>query len=113
MPYITIDTNAKIKVQPEMLENLTDLVAVTLGKPKKYIISKINTGKDMMFGDDMSNIGALIEMKSIGFGGKEDILAQKLTDFAKDNFRADQEYVGIQLQDMPAHNVACGGKLLG
>ena len=52
-------------------------------------------------------------MKSIGFGGKEDILAQKLTDFAKDNFGADQEYVGIQLQDMPAHNVACGGKLLG
>lgn len=113
MPYVTIDTNAKIKASDAMLEELVDIVSETLGKPKVYIIAKINTSKDMICGDNIENIGALIEMKSVGFGDKKVLLTQRLTEFVKQHLGAEGKYVGIHLVDMPAANVAHNGTLLG
>lgn len=111
MPYLTIDTNAKIKVGADMLEEAVSLVAETLGKPKSYVIVKINANKDLIAGETVDNVGALIEMKSIGFGDKKAVLAQKLTDFAVQHFGAEGRYVGIHFVDMPANNVAQNGML--
>ncbi len=111
MPYLTIDTNAKIKVNADMLEDAVSLVAETLGKPKSYVIVKINVNKDLIAGETVDNVGALIEMKSIGFGDKKAVLAQKLTDFAVQHFGAEGRYVGIHFVDMPANNVAQNGML--
>ncbi len=111
MPYLTIDTNAKIKVSAEILEDAVSLVSETLGKPKNYVIVKINTDKDLIAGETIENIGALIEMKSIGFGDKKALLAQKLTDFAVQRFGAEGRYVGIHFLDMPANDVAHNGML--
>jgi len=111
MPYLTIDTNAKVKVSAEMLEDAVSLVAETLGKPKSYVIVQINTGKDLIAGEAVENVGALIEMKSVGFGNKKAELAQKLTDFAVQRLGVEGRYVGIHFLDMPANDVAQNGML--
>ncbi len=111
MPYLTIDTNAKVKISAEMLEDAVSLVAETLGKPKSYVIVKINSNKDLIAGETIDNVGALIEMKSIGFGDKKAELARKLTDFAVQRFGAEGRYVGIHFLDMPANDVAHNGML--
>ena len=44
MPFITIDTNAPVKATSTDLSELVNLVSAELGKPKDYIVAKINTG---------------------------------------------------------------------
>lgn len=94
-----------------MLEDAVSLVAETLGKPKSYVIVQINTGKDLIAGEAVENVGALIEMKSVGFGNKKAALAQKLTDFAVQRLGVEGRYVGIHFLDMPANDVAQNGML--
>ena len=81
MPFITIDTNAEAKATKTELSELVELVSAELNKPKDYIAAKINTGKLMSCGANPETVGALIEMKSIGYNGKIGQLAKALTDF--------------------------------
>lgn len=113
MPFITVDTNAEITVTPEMLNDLSEIAVRVLNKPKSYVTVKINSGKMMLFGESMENIGALIEFKSVGFGDKKLELASRLKDYAVQNFNAEGLFVGIHFVDMPAANVSHDGKLLG
>lgn len=113
MPFLTIDTNAEITVTPAMLDELSELAVNILKKPKKYVTVKINSGKIMLFGDSMENIGALVEIKSIGYGDTKPELAEQIKNFAVRNFNAEGLYVGIHFVDMPAANVSHDGKLMG
>lgn len=113
MPFITMDTNADVTVTPEMLDELSNIAVTVLNKPKNYVTVKINSGKNMLFGGDIKNIGALAEFKSIGFGDKKAELAKQLTDFAIRRFQAQGPFVGIHFVDMPAGNVTHDGKLMG
>lgn len=113
MPFITVDTNADVKITPDMLNELGALAAETLGKPRDYVTVKINSGMTMMFGPSMGNIGALVEFKSIGYGDKKPVLAEKIKEFAAKRFNAQGLFVGIHFVDMPAANVSHDGKLMG
>ena len=57
MPFITIDTNAPVKATSTDLSELVNLVSAELGKPKDYIVAKINTGKLMSCGASVETIG--------------------------------------------------------
>ena len=96
-----------------MLEEASGLVASTLNKPENYVIVKINAGKAMACGGHAHRLGALIEMKSVGYGDKKAELAKKLTDFAVKYFKAEGPLVGIHFVDMPPANVAHNGRLMG
>ena len=113
MPFITIDTNAEIVATKEYISELVDLIAVGLNKPKDYIVAKINTGVLMSCGAHPETIGALIELKSIGYNGKIQQLATTLTDFCVRKFNCEAGAVNIHFIDMPAANVAKGGHTFG
>lgn len=113
MPFVTIDTNAEVKAGKTELSELVNLVSAELSKPKDYIVAKINAGKLMSCGANPETVGALIEMKSIGYNGKIDQLAKALTDFCVRNFGCETEAVNIHFVDMPAINVAKGGRTFG
>ncbi len=113
MPYITMYTNAYVTVTPQMLDELSNIAVTVLNKPKNYVTVKINSGKNILFGGDIKNIGALVEFKSIGFGDKKRELARQLTDFAMRHFKAQGLFVGIHFVDMPASSVSHDGTLMG
>ena len=113
MPFITIDTNAEAKATKTELSELVEVVSAELSKPKDYIAAKINTGKLMSCGANPETVGALIEMKSIGYNGKIGQLAKALTDFCVQKFGCEAEAVNIHFVDMPATNVAKGGRTFG
>lgn len=113
MPFLTIHTNAKIKNNAEFLEDAVDLLSKVLGKPKAYICVVLDENNTISLGGNPDNKGALIEMKSIGFGGKEAELVKALTTLMVDLSDAEAENVNIELIDMPASKVAKGGRLFG
>lgn len=113
MPFITIDTNAKVKASKEMMVDLAQAAAEILNKPLEVMIVKINTDMNMVFGGDESAIGALAEVKSVGFGESKAQLVAAITQFAMQEFNAEQKYVSMHLVDMPAANVGENGVLKG
>ncbi len=112
MPFIVINTNADVKVSEEMLNDFSNLAVEVLGKQKNYISVMINTKQKILFGDSLQNIGALIEFKSIGFGDKRLVLAEKIKELAIRYFDAQGLFVGIEFVDMSAQNVSHDGKLM-
>ena len=113
MPFIIVNTNADVKVSEDMLNDFSDVAAHVLGKQKNYISVMINTKQKMLFGDSLQNVGALIEFKSIGFGNKRPVLAEKLKKLAMDYFGAQGLFVGIEFVDMKPCDVSHDGKLMG
>ena len=112
MPFIVVNTNADVKVSEDMLNDFSNLAVEVLGKQKNYISVLINTKQKMLFGDSLQNIGALIEFKSIGFGDKREILAEKLKNLAMDYLGAKDLFVGIEFVDMKPCDVSHNGKLM-
>lgn len=111
MPFLTIKTNATT-VNRDIAEKAANLVAEHLHKPIRYVVVSIEANRFMAFNGSMDVKGALIEMKSIGFGNKS-LLAKALTKFAVDNFNVEENFVNIHFVDMPGHDVAIAGSLLG
>lgn len=115
MPFLIVHTNAKLKDNnPEQfVEDVANLVAQELHKPISYVVVNYNYNPNMSFGGSTGKYGALVEMKSIGFGNKSG-LAKILAEFLNDRLEGlDLHSVNIEFVDMPASSLAIGGSLLG
>lgn len=114
MPFLTINTNRTPRNKKDFLQDCAAVVAEVLGKPIKYVIVDLKINENMAFGGSVTEGGALLLMKSIGFakGSKAD-LAQKLSDLAESELNIARETINIEFVDMPAAEVAIGGTLLG
>lgn len=111
MPFLTIYSNGAGN-DADLLADAAALVAEKLGKPLRYVVVNLQMNPAMAFDGSPQNKGALIEMKSIGFGNKHP-LVEALTDFAIERLKVNRELVNIQFVDMPANTVAINGVLLG
>ena len=111
MPFLTIETNA-INKDTNLGEEAAVLVAKALGKPISYVVTTVRAGQDMTFGGARDNKGALITMKSVGFGDKA-ALAMQLTEFVVRRLDVEQSFVNVEFVDLHAADVAIGGRLLG
>lgn len=111
MPFLTIYTNSNVKDNNVAVE-AAQLVAMQLSKPIRYVVVNVINNPNMAFDGSKENKGALIEMKSIGFGNKQ-LLAQALTDLIADKMKVNKSLINIEFVDMPASTVAIGGNLLG
>ena len=111
MPFLTIKTNATT-VNRDIIEKAANLVAKQLNKPVRYVVVSVESNRFMAFNGSLDVKGALIEMKSIGFGNKF-LLAKALTDFVVDNFNVEEKFVNIHFVDMPGHDVSIAGSFLG
>lgn len=116
MPFLIIHTNAVLKDNDmeQFLDAATDLLSEELRKPKGYIIVHYDYSKDISFGSRTDNKGALVELKSIGFGGRKADLAKILTEFLYDRLSGlDIKNINIEFVDMPASSLSIGGTLMG
>lgn len=115
MPFLIVHTNAKLKDNnPEQfVEDAANLVAQELHKPISYVVASYDYNAAMSFGGSAQKYGALVEIKSIGFGDKRG-LSKILTEFLYDRLEGlDVSSVNIELIDIPASGLAIGGNLLG
>ena len=111
MPFLTIYTNSDVK-DDSIVVDAAQLVATQLSKPIRYVVVNIINNSNMAFDGAKENKGALLEMKSIGFGNKQ-LLAQSLTNLIAEKMQVNKNLVNIEFVDMPANTVAIGGNLLG
>lgn len=114
MPFLTIHTNATLASEKieSLLQEGANLIASELHKPMDYVVITLDNKHNMSFGGSSKNIGALVEMKSIGFSDKTG-LAKVLTEFLHDRLQADLPNINIEFIDMPASTLAIGGRLIG
>lgn len=71
MPTLTINTNVPDKDIPDsLIEELVDVVATTLGKPKGYVVVVINGGVRMNWGGSTAPCanGTLMSIGALGEG---------------------------------------------
>ena len=115
MPFLRVLTNAEINGGADQFaEKAARLIASELGKPISYVVVTVKQNRTMSFGGKTDNHGVLAYMDSIGFNGKKDSLANKLTDFFLENIpSAGRDNINIVFRDVPASDVAIGGNLMG
>lgn len=68
MPILTISTNvSKDKVSLDLVKNLVDVVASTLGKPKNYVVVTIQPDQLLSWGggDTPAAVGRLVSIGAI------------------------------------------------
>lgn len=111
MPFLTIKTNG-FSNDNKLVEKAANVVADALGKPVGYVCAEIKYSSDLAFAGSKQKIGAWIEIASIGFKNRQQVV-DVLTDFAVKNLDAEKELVCIKLTDLPASDVAHGGYLFG
>lgn len=111
MPFLKIRTNG-FSNDHRLVEKAAGLVADALGKPVSYVAAEISYNENMAFGGSKQTKGAWIELASIGIRDKQTVVSA-LTDFAVECFGVERDFVCIWLTDLPAANVAHGGRLFG
>ena len=113
MPYLTVYTNADINNAAELAEKASLLTAEVLHKPVGYVIANIIHNPAMAKGRRKKNKGALIELKSIGFGDKDKAVFELTNFFAKELGITQTQYINISLTDCPAAYTASAGRTFG
>ena len=72
MPYLKIQTNidAEAETESSLLQQASQIVAASLGKPERYVMVAVDTGMPMLFaGEDSPAV--YMELKSIGLPEQE------------------------------------------
>lgn len=115
MPFFNIHTNIKLNgaAKEKFLIEAVYFMAEELKKPRERVIVNYMYNPDMLFGLYREDIGALVEVKSIGFPSDREKMAVKFTNFLHGQLGADIEHIEIEFIDMPASTISIAGKLRG
>ncbi len=96
MPYIKIQTNAKISNSEEVLHKLSALMAAELGKPEAYVMTAFDPLESMTFGGS-SEPAVFIECKSIGLNKNQTAgLSSALCAFSNETLQVPSNRVYIE-----------------
>lgn len=110
MPYLTVFTNVSSDKTEELAEKASALTATVLNKPESYVVTNIIYNPNMAFGGKTKNKGALVELKSIGLGNKNQFVTE-ITNLLAEYLQISQkQYIAIALTDAPAAYTACDGR---
>jgi len=96
MPYLKIQTNAELVNKQELLEKLSKVASVGIGKPETYIMTAYSTVETMTFGGN-SEPAVFLECKSIGLQEEQTAgLSALLCSFCKDELGVPEDRVYIE-----------------
>ena len=102
MPYLTIETNKKIKENQKnkILYEATDLISNILNKPKKWVMISIKDNISMCFGNTGEDT-AYIELKSIKLDKEKcKFFLERLSNFIEENLNIKPERIYIHFIDL-------------
>lgn len=114
MPFFTIYSNAYLDKEQEqkLLTKSLDLLSEKLSKPKDFFAINYIYNPSSLYGSSFNNIGALAELKSIGFPQNMNDLAMELADILRSTLKADPSFINIEFVNLPRSSVSIAGKLL-
>lgn len=113
MPYLTVYTNVEIKDGARLAEKSSQVVAETLHKPINYVVANILYNPSMAHSGSCQNKGALIELKSIGLGDKDKVVAELTDFFSRELNITDKHNINLVLEDCNAAHIASNGRTFG
>ncbi len=102
MPYLSIETNKKIKdnMKYKIFHEGTNLISSILNKPKKWIMISIKDNVSMYY-NNLDGDTAFIELQSINLDQEKcKIYLDKLSNFIEDNLNINPERIYFHFCDL-------------
>ena len=104
MPYLKLNTNVTIDKQksPQLLSELSQLMAQETGKSERYVMVEITAEKPMLFGGSSDPL-AYVECKSIGLtSAQAKSISASLAQLLSDTLKLSPDRVYIEFSNCPA-----------
>lgn len=115
MPYLKLNTNIDImqeQTQP-LLNQLSQLLAAETGKPERYVMVEINSGRLMLFAGTPEPL-AFFECKSIGLTSQQArSLSSSLSQLVKKQLGIMPERIYIEFINCPPELFGWNGSTFG
>lgn len=115
MPYLKLNTNLSIAEEQSssLLPELSQLMAKETGKPERYVMVELATGKPMLFGGSDQSL-AYLECKSIGLSGAQvRSLSASLSRLLQEKLAIPQDRIYIEFSNCPAEFWGWNGSTFG
>lgn len=104
MPYLKLNTNQAVSYEesPQLLRQLSALIAKETGKPERYVMIELAGNKTMLFAGDNGPL-AFIECKSIGLSSAQcQSLSSSLCRLLENTLQIPPERIYIEFSNCPA-----------
>ncbi len=115
MPYLKLNTNIAInnEKEPQLLTQLSQLVASETGKPEGYVMVELADKKTMLFAGTAEPL-AFLECKSIGLSGRQaKSLSTSLCRLLEKQLSIPPNRVYIEFSNCPAEFWGWNGSTFG
>lgn len=115
MPYLKLTTNVAISDQqaPELLGELSKLMAQETGKPERYVLIELLANKAMMFSGTSAPL-AYLECKSIGLSpGQAKSISGSLSKTLGDSLKLEGDRIYIEFSNCPGEYWGWNGSTFG
>ena len=117
MPYLKLNTNVAVAedAKPELLSELSQLMATETGKPERYVMVMVELAGDkaMLFGGSNQPM-AYLECKSIGLSSTQTKpLAAAICQLLQSRLQIEPQRIYIEFSDCPANYWGWNGSTFG
>lgn len=115
MPLIKLRTNVNITDEktPQLMSELSELLANETGKPERYVMVEIEGERNMLFGGIADPL-AYVECKSIGLStAQAKSLSKSISQVLNARLQIDAERVYIEFSNCPAEFWGWNGSTFG
>ena len=115
MPYLKLRTNTTISKQqsPELLTQLSQLLAKETGKPERYVMVELDSDREMIFSGTNEPL-AYIECKSIGLSSDQaKSLSASISQLLIEKLQIPSERIYIEFSNCPAEFWGWNGSTFG
>jgi phenylpyruvate tautomerase PptA (4-oxalocrotonate tautomerase family) len=115
MPYIKLRTNQSIskKQSPELLTQLSQLMAKETGKPERYVMIELDGDREMIFSGNNEPL-AYVECKSIGLSSAQaKSLSASISQILETHLQITADRVYIEFSNCPAEFWGWNGATFG
>lgn len=115
MPYLKLSTNVEVDEEqsPQLLAELSQLLAKETGKPERYVMVEVKGGKAMLFGGSAEPL-AYLECKSIGLStGQAKALATSIPQLLAARLSLKPDRIYIEFSNCPAEFWGWNGSTFG
>ncbi len=115
MPYIKLRTNQSISKEqsPELLTQLSQLMAKETGKPERYVMIELDGDREMIFSGNSEPL-AYVECKSIGLSSAQaKSLSASISQILETRLQITSDRVYIEFSNCPAEFWGWNGSTFG